>query len=142
MGDRSPLEVSGSWQWASGLNGFQRHWRLLDWRKANGQSLAPFSIPCDDKDQNILYEGSQKERAIFEEAVSRWARDEGNFQAAREVLRATFWTNQWMIDDDWHVVDNILKMPEGPEKAAKMAAAKAESPLFFAACLEDTLCGT
>lgn len=142
-GERAPREASGQWNWASGLNGFERNWRLLDSRKASGQSLTPFSIPADDKEQNVVYQGSQSERDIFEEAVSRWARDPSNKTVAGEILWAAFWWDRWgPNNDDWQIMHNILKMPEGPEKVVTMNRAQAESPLFFAACLEDVLCGT
>ncbi|KAL8721892.1 MAG: hypothetical protein Q9225_001528 [Loekoesia sp. 1 TL-2023] len=140
-GERSPKEVDRNWDWASGLNGFRRNWRAVDLYVASGRRDLPFSVPSGDTDLQILYQGSQNERELFEEGVSRWARDQTNFATMENILRAAFFTNEWERNDDWHAMDNILKMHEGEEKQAKMAKAKKESPLFFAACLDDPFCG-
>lgn len=109
--------------------------------EASGATALPFSVPSGDVELQRLYEVSQNERNLFEEGVSRWARDQSNFATMGSVLKAAFWTDEWERTHDWHVIDKIFKLPEGDEKKQKMALAQKESPLFFAACLEDPLCG-
>lgn len=140
-GERTLREVCGNWNWASGLNGFRRHWRAMDIFEASGATALPFSVPHRDAELQTIYEVSQNERSLVEEGISRWARDQSNFAAMGNILRAAFWTDEWEWTEDWLVMDGILKMPEGDEKKEKMEVAQKESPLFFAACLEDPLCG-
>ncbi|KAL9011000.1 MAG: hypothetical protein Q9173_004118, partial [Seirophora scorigena] len=128
------------WELASGINGYRRNWRLLDWKAVNKESLTPFAIPADDNELNFLDEGSNAERDTFEEAISRWARDQHIFAAARETPWVALWRDDFAVNDEWHAVDDILKMPEGPEKEVRVAWAKEESPLYFAACLDDEDC--
>ncbi|KAL8963953.1 MAG: hypothetical protein Q9183_004819 [Haloplaca sp. 2 TL-2023] len=140
-GERSPREVVGSWAFASGLNGFRRDWRLLDICSASGMSLERFSVPAGDTDMVLLQRIAREETATFEDAVSRWSRDHNNFGLCHAILSSAFWRNDWPHDDNWKVMDGILKMPEGPQKQSKMTLAKQESPRLFAACCRDPLCG-
>ncbi|KAL9031452.1 MAG: hypothetical protein Q9196_000513 [Gyalolechia fulgens] len=140
-GERSPKDVGRNWDWASGLNGFRRHWRAIDVLTASGGTAPPFSVPEGDRELQTLHEVCQIERNLFEEGVSRWARDQSNFATMGNILRAAFWTDEWERNHDWQVIDNILKLPEGDEKKEMMERAQKESPLFFTACLEDPLCG-
>ncbi|KAI4091593.1 MAG: hypothetical protein LQ344_004013 [Seirophora lacunosa] len=94
-GERSPSQVNGQWEHASGINGYRRNGRLLDWKAANKQSLSPLAIPADDNELNIFHEGSNAEHETFEEAISKWARDQHTFAAARETLRAAFWRDDF-----------------------------------------------
>ncbi|KAL8683486.1 MAG: hypothetical protein Q9186_000526 [Xanthomendoza sp. 1 TL-2023] len=143
-GDRSPSDLGRLWQHASPLNEFRRNWRLLDQLQARGASLSPFTLPSEEVDalRNLPWQ----DREVFEEAISRWARDPDHNDLIREILKAAFWVDQslpsgWPHDEDWHIMDTILKLPEGPEKVAKISQAKLESPLFFAACVKDSFCG-
>ncbi|KAL8697304.1 MAG: hypothetical protein Q9201_007194, partial [Fulgogasparrea decipioides] len=142
-GVRSPKDIGRFWDYASALNGYRRDWRKLDIFNASGQSIRPFAIPLGDRDLQELWQHSctLEGQVTFENVVSRWARDVNNKALVEEILERTFWTNGFPLNDDWHVIDDILKMPEGPEKSIKVAQAKVESPLFFAACLEDDYCG-
>ncbi|KAL8807972.1 MAG: hypothetical protein Q9223_003933 [Gallowayella weberi] len=143
-GDRSPSDLGRLWEHASPLNEFRRNWRLLDELNARGASLSPFALPNEDVE--TLHNMSWEEREVFEEAISRWARDPDHNNLIRETLKAAFWIDQslpsgWPHDENWHIMDTIFKLPEVPEKVAKMSQAKLESPLFFAACMKDSFCG-
>lgn len=112
-------------------------------QRGNADPEIDLAISAGDKEQNHVFQCSQYEPTLFEEAVSRWARDPSNYTVGRDILWATFWWDKWGPNNtDWQIMHHIFKMPEGPEKAAKISQAEIESPLFFAACLEDALCGS
>ncbi|KAL8693867.1 MAG: hypothetical protein Q9218_001376 [Villophora microphyllina] len=142
-GDRSPRDVCARfWDFTCGLSGgFRRDWRLLDYHNATGLSTTPFAFGPEDANGYLLLTANAEDRNIFEDAVTRWARDPDHWDLCKEILKRTFWTDDYPHDDAWYVVNGILAMPEGAEKSEKIALAKKESPLFFAACLEDGLCG-
>ena len=98
-------------------------------------------MPTGDTEMVLLQRIAREETATFEDAVSRWSRDQDNFGLCHKILGAAFWRNDWPHNENWKVMDGILKMPEGQDKQSKMALAKKESPLFFAACCEDRVCG-
>ncbi|KAL8938539.1 MAG: hypothetical protein Q9216_003843 [Gyalolechia sp. 2 TL-2023] len=86
-------------------------------------------------------EVSQIKRDRFEEGVSHWIRDQRNFATMRNILRVAFWTDERERNQDWHVMDGIMKLPGVDEMKDKIEKAQKESPLFFTACSEDLFCG-
>ncbi|KAL9579963.1 MAG: hypothetical protein Q9212_004777, partial [Teloschistes hypoglaucus] len=142
-GERSPRDVAHQfYSYECGFSGgYRRDWRLLDINKATGVSVTPYWMGPEEVVANNLLQAKDGDRHIIEEVMTRWSRDRANWGMCEAVLRSTFWTTEWPHNAAWKVVDGILKMPEGKEKEEKMALAKKESPLFFAACLKDDLCG-
>ncbi|KAI4251684.1 MAG: hypothetical protein LQ352_004709 [Teloschistes flavicans] len=142
-GERSPKDVASPfWSFACGFSGaFRRDWRLLDYHNFSGLSVTPYWLGPEEVDANLLLQATGGDRVILEDAMTRWSRDPQNFDTCQAILRGTFWTDEFLHDEAWYVMDGILKMAEGTKKSEKMAQAKKESPLLFAACLKDPWCG-
>ena len=111
---------------------------------------APQEVDRWQEPQSELYFRTVREllqnQAVFEETICLWAREDERITRGRNVdrvVRRAGWTTLGDIRscEDYSIMDQILKMPEGEEKTKRLGRAKEESPAFFHHCLDDLLCG-
>ena len=100
--------------------------------------------PLNQESQKFLQDLDCRGKHLLEAAIKNYVNglpSEG-WSWVLNVLDKAGWSRYKERQPDWDVMDDILKMPEGEEKARKMAQAHAESPRFFAECVNNPLfCG-
>ena len=124
-----------------GLGQWSRDWRKVDEWEKYPTVVDRWPIPTVGSIVAHLLTQIQSgfRQAILEEAIRRWAMS--NIYSVEGVVRRAGYMLKGDRPQEFMVMSDIKKMPEGPEKEQKVAQARRESPRFAEECMNDEYCG-
>lgn len=137
------IHHSGRSPGAIGLRGlFCRDYRWVDLLDKDKKAVPTWPMPVEGSVLDIVIRqvrGSDMKREMLEEAMRRW--EMISHEDMTFILKNAGWINWLNPTEEWNIMDQILRMDEGPEKQRLIAQARLELPKFVKNCLEDHLCG-